>query len=511
MSATRHAYQFGPFSLLPASRLLLAHGQPVRLGARALDILIALVEQPGQVVDKDDLLRRVWPDTIVEEASLRVHIAALRKALGGSDARYIANIPGKGYSFTAEVAQVGAAPASGVVPLRLARHNLPVRLTRMIGRDAATNDVSALLRTRRFVTVAGEGGVGKTTLALAVAEGTLDEYPDGTAFVDLALCACPSAIVDTVGHALGVPLPQSSAAEALMPLLQGRRMLLVMDNCEHLVASAADLIAHLLRAFPALHVLATSREPLRADGEHVHRVEPLRVPPASVAVSLDEAIGYESIQLLVERVSAHADGFELCEADVPHAAELCRRLDGIPLAIELAAARVSFFGMAGLLERLHDRLRILTSGHRTVLPRHQTLRALYDWSFDLLDEDAKRLFTGLSVFPGLFSLEDALALVPGDDRGAALAVFIDLIAKSLVAPDIGGDRRQYRLLDTARVYAQDKLSAFGGTDGTDGARAPAQASAQAPGQGLGQAPVQASAAACVDARSNALARTVSAF
>lgn len=462
MSASHKVFHFGAFTLHPASRLLLENGQPVRLGARALDLLVALVEQSGEVIAKEDLFKRVWPNTVVEETSLRVHIAALRKALGGADARYIANIPGKGYSFTGELEMraPAAPPAAAPVP-RLARHNLPVRLTKMIGRSAAAEAVSTLLLTRRFVTIVGEGGVGKTTLALAVAEGNLGEYADGTSFVDLATCSHEGEVVSAVGRALGLPLPPHSPATALCDALKHQRFLLVLDNCEHLISASAELAVDLLQRLPILRILATSREPLRAEGEHVHRLDTLPVPPAGQTATLAQAMQYESIQLLVERVSAVADGFEIADHNIAHAAEPCRRLDGIPLALELAAARVSFFGLAGLLDRLHERLSLLTSGHRTVMPRHQTLRALYDWSFDLLDAASKRAFCRLAVFPGSFPLEGGLALMPGDDRAEALTTFLELISKSLLTTNLGTARRTYSLLDTARVYAAEKLGISG--------------------------------------------------
>lgn len=462
MVLSGQAFHFGPFSLYPASRLLLEDGRPVRIGARALDLLIALVERSGQVITKEELFRRVWPDTIVEETSLRVHIAALRKVLGGPDARYITNIPGKGYSFngSAAVGQSTLPPAAA--PRKPPPgHNLPIRLTRMVGRSATSDGIATALLTHRFVTITGEGGVGKTTLALAVAEQNLHEYTDGVVFVDLASCTAPSLIVSTVGRALGLILPSHSPDQLLCDALRDLRFLLIVDNCEHLVVHATELVCRLLAQLPALRILATSREALRADGEYVHRLETLPVPPAGDTITAEAALRYESIQLLVERVAAANDGFVLNDADAPYAAELCRRLDGIPLAIELAAARVSFFGLQGLVSRLHDRLQILTAGHRTVMPRHRTLRALYDWSYDLLGERARCAYARLAVFPASFSLDAALALMPCAERAAALPMFLDLIAKSLVAVDLQGDSRRYRLLDTARVYAMEKLASLG--------------------------------------------------
>ena len=465
MRPTDSVFQFGAFSLHPAGRLLLENGEPIAIGARALDILILLVQHAGEFVPKDELFRSVWPDTIVEETSLRVHIAALRKAFGSSGARFIENAPGKGYKFAAEVACTQVTTAANLSKVaRGSRQEMPVRLTRMIGRTGAVETISSLLLTKRFVTITGEGGVGKTTLSLAVADTARDEYADGTVFVDLAVLTHPAQLVSAFGRALGLTIPMNAPARSLGEAIKNQALLLVVDNCEHLVRDAATLVAELLGLCPSLRVLATSREALRAGGEQVHRLESLPCPPTESRLTAAEALRYESIQLLVERVSAAVDGFELSDAEAEHAAELCRRLDGVPLAIELAAARVGFFGLHGLLMRLPDRLRILNAGHRTVMPRHQTLRSLYDWSYDLLDEDARLAFARLSVFPGFFSLDAALRMMPWSDRAKAVTIFLDLVNKSLVAAELGTDTRRYRLLDTARVYASEKLAASGSVD-----------------------------------------------
>lgn len=465
MRSTDSAYKFGPFTLHPAGRSLLQDGISVGVGARALDILILLVERAGEFVSKEELFRSVWPDTFVEETSLRVHIAALRKALGGADARYIENAPGKGYRFTGEVIHVSGErrqPFSKAT--RASRHELPFRLTRMIGRAEAVEAISSLLLTKRFVTITGEGGVGKTTLSLAVAEAVRNEYQDGIVFVDLAAASYPSEVGLVAARALGFMLAQDAPLAALGEAIGNQALLMVVDNCEHMVKESALLVGEMLRACPSLRVLATSREALRTDAEQVYRLESLPTPCHTQGITAAEALRYESVQLLVERVSASADGFVLTDSDAKHAAELCRALDGVPLAIELAAARVSFFGLHGLLMRLPDRLRILTAGHRTVMPRHQTLRALYDWSYELLEEEGKVAFARLAVFPGSFSLDGAMTLMQPGDKAKTLTVFLNLVAKSLVASDLGVTGRRYRLLDTARVYAMEKLEEFGLTN-----------------------------------------------
>lgn len=461
-------YHFGALRLYPSKRLLLDGELHVRLGDRALDLLIALVERAGEVVPKEELFKRVWPRTVVEETSLRVHIAALRKALGdGRDnKRFIANVPGQGYSFICPVAahQVERTLEKPAVMEQARQVPFPTRLTRMIGRSSSVNSITKGLADYRCVTITGEGGVGKTTLALSVAENSTQNYPDGVAFVDLAAIASPTPLISTVARALGLTLSADAPMQSLMDLIAHRQTLVILDNCEHLADSVAELVVQLLKSTSRLHILATSREPLRAEGERIHRLEALRVPPRTGVSGAQEAMQFESVQLLVERIGSTLGMFELSDSEALCAAELCRRLDGIPLAIELAAARVSFFGMQGLLSRLDNRLSLLTSGLRTALPRHQTLRALYDWSYDLLDTTSRHALDSLSVFAGAFTLEGALAVIPGGERARSLSIFLELIAKSLVVADLGRDERRYRLLDSTRVYAAEKLREAGGHD-----------------------------------------------
>ncbi len=464
---------FGSMRLFRKNRLLLDGETPVRLGSRAFDLLVVLVEHAGQVVTKEQLVARVWPRSFVEETSLRVHIGALRKVLGDGQEgfRYIVNVPGRGYSFVAPVTTLSArerppapvaSPAAFAPKPRLRTTNLPARLTRMLGRQGDVSTVTSLLKTRRLVTIAGAGGIGKTTLALAVAEEVLGQFDDAI-FVDLAVLSDGDLIASSIGSTLGVCVSTDAPMRSLANQLADKRLLLLLDNCEHVIEKAAQLAVLLLRSAPALRILATSREPLRADGEHVRRLSPLASPPESATLTAGEAMAFPAVQLLIERVTSSSDSFLLLDPDATAAAELCRRLDGIPLAIELAAVRVGFFGMRELLARLDDRLRLLSNGHRTVLPRHQTLRALYDWSYHLLTEPSQAALRRLSVFPGAFSLESAVALAssPGDDPVEAEERVIDLAAKSLIAIDLGNESARYRLLESTRAYAAEKLAQSG--------------------------------------------------
>ena len=452
---------FGPFRLLPEQRTLLAHDKPVRLGSRALDILITLVERPGELVGKDEIVKRVWPDTIVEEASLRVHIGALRKVLGdGRDgARYVTNIPGRGYCFVAPVERLDAGHPPAAVPAVAPHGNLPAPLTRMIGRDETVATLAAQLPARRFVTIVGPGGIGKTTVAVAVAESVGPAYGHSTRFLDLGSLADPALVASALASALGIAVYSDDPLPGLLAFLAERQMLIVLDTCEHVIEAAAALAEELLRGAPRVHLLATSREPLRADGEWVHRLSSLESPPPGAALTAPEALRYPAVQLFAERSTAGSDSFSLVDADVPVVADICRRLDGIPLAIELAAATVDLFGVRGLAARLDDRLSVLTRGRRTALPRHQTLRATLDWSYGILPAEERVILRRLAVFANSFTFESAGVIAADGEIGPSevFAAVTSLAAKSLLAADVSGEVVRYRLLDMTRAHALEKL------------------------------------------------------
>lgn len=453
------AVQFGPYRVHPRQRLVLEAGRPLRLGKRAVDILLILLEQAGNVVSKQELIARVWPKSVVEDGNLRVHMAALRKALGDGQAgqRYIVTVAQRGYSFVAPLSiEPMAIPTQGGP--QGPSHNLPLRRTRMLGRQALIEALVQQLPQQRFITLTGAGGIGKTTVALRVAEWLIGHYRDGIRLFDLAPISDPAMILPNLAALLDLPPAANPTLAAFARSLQERQLLLVIDNCEHLLDDIALISETLLRHAPKLHILTTSREALRAEGEYVQRLEPLACPPATG--NRAQAMGYPALQLLIERAIADYDGFELSEAELPLAIDICQRLDGIPLAIELVAAQIKRFGLPGLLVQMEDNFRLLTRGRRSSLPRHQTLRATLDWSFALLTGCEQICLRRLAVFRGGFSLASAAAVIAGEQIAPAqvLGSITQLVAKSLLNVEPADDEMVYRLLDITRTYALEKLS-----------------------------------------------------
>lgn len=452
-------WQFGAFNLLPKQRLLLEGDVQVRLGGRALDLLIVLVEAAGTVVGRDQLMTSVWKKVVVDEGSLRVHVAALRRVLGdnGETCRYIVNVPGQGYSFVGKVSSIVPAGMDGTMPKwDKAANHMPLPLTNVVGRDDAIREVGRMVAEHRFVTVVGAGGVGKTTVALAAAAQLAGEYRDGARFVDLAPLSDPRQLASVWANAIDASRPVSEKSE-LGALLADRHMLVLLDNCEHVVHAAASVAELVLASAPGVHVLATSREPLRATGEWVIRLPSLELPPTSGRLTAQQANEFAAVALFTQRTAANFSGFVFTDDDVPHVADICQRLDGIPLALELAASRVAQLGLRGLSARLEDRFAVLTKGRRTALPRQQTLRAAIDWSYELLSEEQKTVFRRLSIFAGAFSFDSAVAVCEDDWPAEPLDAIDELILKSLVSIDTGSDTAHYRLLETTRAFALEKL------------------------------------------------------
>ena len=455
---------FGPIRLDPLQRVLQEGDRPVRLGRPSLEILLALVEHAGELVGKDQIMARVWPNMVAEEATLRVHLSALRKALGHgqSGVPYVQNVTGQGYRFVAAVTRLEQDSPASATPVAATerRHGLPAPLTRMIGRSDIVSTLAMRLPQQRFVTIVGPGGIGKTTVALATADRLSACYQHGACFVDLASITDPLLVPSTLASALGLEVLSDNPASALLAFLADKHLLIVLDNCEHIVEAVAPLAEQVLRGAPGVHILATSREPLHSEGERVHRLKPLDIPPSSATLTAAEALAYSAIELFTERAVASLDSFELNNADASIVADLCRRLGGIPLAIELAAARVDLWGIRELARRLEDCL-LLTKGHHTAPPRHQTLRATLDWSYGLLSGTERVILRRIAVFPCGFDLTSASAVAAGDDVSAAdmFDGISNLGAKSLITADVTGEQVLFRLLDATRAYALEKLDA----------------------------------------------------
>src|SRR5438552_1113366 len=445
--------EFGRFKVVRHRRELLADGRPVELGGRAFDTLIALIDARGTVLDKDQLMSLVWPGRVVEENNLPAQIAVLRKVFG-ADRHLIRTVAGRGYQFTGEIDTAAAAAPSP--PTRMT--NLPEAISELIGREAELEEVAALVSEHRLVSLVGAGGIGKTRLSLDVARHLLPRFPDGVFVAELGPVSSPELVPATVASALGLTrIAGTASREGVAGAVGTKKLLLVIDNCEHVIAAATGMAEALLRASPGVALLATSREPLRVSGEHVYRVPSLDVP-AEDNQDMEDVFRYGAVRLFVSRAHA-AEPRYVAEGPVLAAtAAICRRLDGIPLAIELAATRIVAFGVEGVAARLDDRFRLLTGGSRTLL-RHQTMRATLDWSHELLSESERVVLRRLGVFVGAFTLDAASAVAASVDVTASEAVdsVASLVDKSLLSANVAGTIVRYRLLETTPAYAPEHL------------------------------------------------------
>lgn len=450
------AFQFGDFVLRPAIRSLEKANKAVPIGARAFDILLAFIRTSNELVTVAELKEAVWKDLHVEDVVIRVHISNLRKILGDG---FIKNVAGRGYCLSAEVTAVAGKTANPEIFYREKLRRPPQFPLRLIGRETTIEQVYDKLSSKRFISIVGPGGVGKTTIALVAGQRLNTTFDEAVCFVDFSPLADPALVTSTIASSLGLAVSTSDPQIGLLKFLREKKLLIVLDNCEHLLEGIAPIVEAIFSNAPSVHILATSREPLRARGEHVLRVGPLRVPSDTPSLTVEQVAAYPAVQLFLERASAAEGIGELNEENAPVVAEICRKLDGLPLAIELAAARCDVYTLAALNDALDDRVRMLWSGRRTAPDRHQTLDALIDWSFTLLDETERSILTAISVFQGPFRLRAAETVAGALSTGLSefRESFQKLVSNSLISAELSGDEPRYRLLDATRAYATVKL------------------------------------------------------
>jgi predicted ATPase/DNA-binding winged helix-turn-helix (wHTH) protein len=454
---------FAPFEVDVKRRMLMRESLPIPLGSRAMDVLIALLARPGLLVGTQELLASAWPRTTAVEANLRAQIAVLRRVLDDANEgrRFIENVPGRGYRFVGSIEnQSGGFLADG--PVLTENWKAPERM-RIIGRDDILADVLARLPHRRLLTLVGPGGIGKTTLALAIANVFGPTRTDGVRWIDLSGLTHGDSAAEAVAVALGLINFTNDHSPAVVSWLKDRRLLLVLDCCDRVVTSVAALAEMILGETADVHILVTSRESLRAAGEHLVRLGPLSSPLDVGGLAAEQAMEYPAIRLFAERAASVLGGFTLGDADVPYVARICASLDGIALAIELAAGHLVAIELRDLAALLEDKFRLLPVGRRTALARHRTMSAVLEWSFDTLSASERELLLGLAIFEGECSMAAARAVTLGvglstEDLAEAVSRLID---KSLVSATVSATGVTYHLLDTTRAFALERLKSAG--------------------------------------------------
>jgi predicted ATPase/DNA-binding winged helix-turn-helix (wHTH) protein len=447
--------RFGEFVLLPQQQVLLRNGEPVPLGSRAMLLLIALASRPRELLEKKQLLDHVWPRLVVEECNLRAQVLALRRALGDC-ADVIVTVAGRGYRFVAPISHSSTDTEQSVDDLNPVCE-LP--RARVFGREEVLGILEEKLQHQRFVTVTGYAGVGKTTVALSLANRTQRQSPDGTVCIDLAASPFGQCVASLVARALGMDTTTENPLQAVSRHLAARSMLLVFDSCEAVLEGAATVIETLMRSARQCRFLVTSREPLNADGEWVHELAPLQFPASSEGLDCIRALSYPAITLLVDRMIGHNMGYLFTPDQVPAAVALCQKLDGNALAIEIAAARVRSFGLDQVVDMLDHEGRLHMIGRRTAPPRHRSLAAALDFTYTRLSSQEQAMLAQLSVFSGSFTLRGVNALIHVEGQLPA-QVLERLVDSSLVVARGQRPGKRYRLLNTTRLYATQKLGSL---------------------------------------------------
>jgi predicted ATPase/DNA-binding winged helix-turn-helix (wHTH) protein len=462
----RRIYASGECEIDLARRELRVLGSPVPVGVRAFEIIEVLAESAGEIVTKYELMNRVWPGAIVTENTLQVHAVAIRKALGPYRS-LLKTESRRGYRLLGSWTVRRQHEPRQPVGLQRARGsdespitNIPASATRLVGRAAAARKLRDLISAYRVVTLTGPGGIGKTTLAMKTARRILGGFADGGWLVELASLSDPHLVPAAVVRALGSKFESDiNSAEAVAGAIGERKLLLILDNCEHVIDAAATLVDVLVRLCPNTTILATSREVLRIQGECVYRVPPLEIP-ATENLEAQQILAHSAPELFITRATEFGWDLASQAQSLPAIAAICRHLDGIPLAIEFAAARVATLGIDQVAGGLHDRFALLTSGRRTAISRHRTLRATLDWSYHLLTEVEQLLLRYLAVFPAGFTFEAAVAVMRGSGFGASTVMdgIAGLVTKSLVTLDRSDPSGRWYLLETIRAYASEKLA-----------------------------------------------------
>jgi len=453
---------FGPFCLSPGARLLTRHGEPVEIGGRSFDLLVVLTEQPGRVLSKRELLKRVWSDVVVEDGSLRFHMAGLRKLLGdGIDGvRYIATQVGVGYAFVAPIErQGGTAPRRPEDSAKAVGTNLPARLPHLIGRERDVEFLVDRVADTSLFSIVGAAGVGKTSLAVEIGHRLAPMFEDQVAFVDFSMIENMAVVPSMIAGAMGIAVQGEDPLAVILGHIRDRPFLLILDNCEHVIEAVAGIVERIVEEAPRARVLTTSREPLRVRAEHVLRLDALGYPEDLSGLTRDQLLAYPAVQLFRERATAADSALVMDEEAVRLVAEMCQRLDGMALPIELVAVRAATHGITITARQLGERFSLGWAGRRTAQPRQQTLQATLDWSYDLLSDVERVVLERLSIFVGPFSIDAALEVVADAGIGSdEIAVALDeLTSKSLIAPDRSRRTGTYRLLEMTRAYAREKL------------------------------------------------------
>lgn len=452
-------FRFGPFRLSLSERALWAGNDRLDIGSRAFDILALLASQPGEVISHKQFQESVWPDTVVEDGNLRVHIARIRKALGSvsADKDFIQSVAGLGYQFVGHVAFDDGVPvgsAFGTVEPATSNDDFD----RALGRRGDINAVLSLVKTHALVTVTGPGGVGKTTVCAATLRAYGESNPDSTAFVDLSSVEQGHHVETAVASALNLNAIRTTPLDAVIDALKKHELLLALDCCEQVIEGVMTFVVAVIDACPGVRILTTSRQPLRLPGEQVFELAPLPVPEDAEASMPASARTFASVRLFIERATSADSRFDYSDADLPIIAGICRKMDGLPLAIELAASRVTAFSLKALADELDDRLSLLVNGRRTAAPRHQALRTTIDWSYRLLSEREQQMMCRLSIYRGAFTMSKVLAVNQMDAEDSALTAMIQaLCEKSLLLPVEDPLQPSFRMLDSIRAFCLEKL------------------------------------------------------